>query len=353
MRRFGPLFFLFLLLLTAGCRERDRYVRIQGYAQGGTYSVTLNLRGVHVPPEAIRQGVDSILLDIDTTLSGYNKGSQLSRFNRGETIRPNDLFLEMYREAYRWYERSEGAVDCAAGPLFDAWGFGFKTDSFPSPAKVAELLEGCGMKRLPPELVPAEDGTLRAEEGTVLNYNAIAQGTSCDLVAAWLDGLGVGDMLVDIGEIWCRGVNPDGRPWSVGIDRPVDGNDRPGADLDGVLTSEGVPCGIVTSGNYRKFYVRDGRKYAHTVDPRTGYPADNTLLSATVVARAEEGAAYPGTGATADAVATWCMVVGMERAQELLSSTPGLSGYLIYAAEDGSMREWASPGFPLRATSSK
>ena len=94
--------------------------------------------------------------------------------------------------------------------------------------------------------------------------------------------------------------------------------------------------------------MKDGRKYAHTIDPRTGYPAGNSLLSATVVARAEEGAAYPGTGATADAVATWCMVVGLERAQEILSSTPGLAGYLVYAAEDGSMRDWASPDFPLR-----
>ena len=343
-----PVLFFASALLLCACTEPDRYVRIQGYAQGGTYSVTLNLRGVRMAPEAVRAGVDSILQVIDTTLSGYNRGSQLSRFNRGEAIRPNALFLDMYRDAYRWYERTEGAVDCAAGPLFDAWGFGFKKDSLPGPETVSALFARCGMKLLPPELSPAEDGTLRSPEGGVLNYNAIAQGSSCDLVAAWLDGIGVRDMLVDIGEIWCRGVNPDGRPWSVGIDRPVDGNDAPGADLEAVLTSEGKPCGIVTSGNYRKFYVRDGRKYAHTIDPRTGYPAGNSLLSATVVARAEEGAAYPGTGATADAVATWCMVVGLERAQEILSSTPGLAGYLVYAAEDGSMRDWASPGFPLR-----
>ena len=353
MRRSAPILVLLLLLLSAGCTERDRYVRLQGYAQGGTYSVTVNLRGVRMAPEAVRAGVDSILQEIDTTLSGYNKGSLLSRFNRGETIRPNALFLDMYREAYRWYEITEGALDCAAGPLFDAWGFGFKKDSLPDGETVAALLAGCGMKRLPAELLPAEDGTLRAPEGVVLNFNAIAQGLSCDRVAAWLDGLGAGDMLVDIGEIWCRGVNPSGRPWSVGIDRPVDGNDRPGADLEAVLTSEGKHCGIVTSGNYRKFYIRDGRKYAHTIDPRTGYPAGNPLLSATVVARAEEGAAYPGTAATADAVATWCMVVGPDKAREILTDTPGLSGYLVYAAEDGSMQEWASPGFPLRTTSTK
>ena len=352
MRHFRQVIaFLLGFLFLAACGERDRYVRIQGYAQGGTYSVTLNLRGVRTPPERIRLAVDSILTSIDTTLSGYNKGSQLSRFNRGETIRPNALFLDMYREAYRWYERTEGAVDCAAGPLFDAWGFGFKTDSLPGPETVSALLGSCGMRHLPPELVPSEEGTLRAPEGVVLNYNAIAQGTSCDRVAAYLDGIGVKDMLVDIGEIWCRGVNPDGRPWSVGIDRPVDGNDRPGADLQAVLSAGDTPCGIVTSGNYRKFYVRNGRKYAHTIDPRTGYPAENELLSATVVARDESGAAYPGTGATADAVATWCMVIGLEKAQELLSSTPGLSGCLVYTDSTGAMREWASPALILRTTS--
>ena len=304
-----PVLFLALALLLAACGERDRYVRIRGYAQGGTYTVTMNLRGVRVAPEVISAAVDSILTVVDTTLSGYNKASQLSRFNRGETIRPNALFLDMYREARAWYDRSEGAVDCAAGPLFDAWGFGFKTDSFPTSAKVEALVAGCGMKRLPPELVLSEEGSLRAVDGTVLNYNAIAQGLSCDLVAAYLDGIGVQDMLVDIGEIWCRGVNPDGRPWTVGIDRPVDGNATPGADLEGILTSDGLPCGIVTSGNYRKYYLKDGRKYAHTIDPRTGYPAENELLSATVIARSVEGAAYPGTGATAAGAA--CIKSGL------------------------------------------
>ena len=118
-----------------------------------------------------------------------------------------------------------------------------------------------------------------------LNFNAIAQGYSCDLVAEYLHSLGVNQMLVDVGgEIYCEGLNPSGQPWGIGLDRPVDGNDTPGEDLQGIFRAGPEPCGVVTSGNYRKFYVRDGKKYAHTIDPKTGCPVTHSLLCATVIA---------------------------------------------------------------------
>ena len=291
---------LLAVLLFSACAERDRYIQVTGYAQGGTYSVKVNLKGVSVSPEEVRDSVESILTRIDTTLSGYNKGSLLSRFNAGETIRPNGLFLDMYRTAYAWYERSGGVLDFAAGPLYDAWGFGFNSGEMPS-------------------------------------------GYSCDLVAAYLYRIGAKDMLVDIGEIWCDGKNPSGQSWNVGVDRPfdrpTDGTDEVGSELDGIWSSDGTGAGVVTSGNYRKYYVRDGRKYAHSIDPRSGYPVQHNLLSATVVC--------PDGAADADALATWCMVVGLDEAQALLLSLEGVSGYLIYTAEDGSMTEWATPDFTL------
>ena len=333
-------FCLFLLLFSCA-RPQGQYVQISGYAQGGTYTVKLNLKGVQVGVESIRDSVDALLLQIDTTLSGYNNRSILSRYNAGEKVPATPLFLEMYREAYRYWERSEGLVDCAAGPLFDAWGFGFKNSQMPSDEKVADLLAHCGMDRLPAEL-PVKDGyTDPADIGfPQLNYNAIAQGYSCDVIARYLYSLGVKDMLVDIGEIWCDGLNPSGKAWSVGVDRPVDQPDGPSNELDGIWTSEGKPCGVVTSGNYRKFYIRDGRKYAHTINPKTGYPVQHNLLSATVVSSR--------SAAEADAVATWCMVLGLEAAQQMLLDSPELEGYLISAQPDGTMREWASPGFTLR-----
>ena len=175
--------------------------------------------------------------------------------------------------------------------------------------------------------------------GPVLNFNAVAQGYSCDTVANYLSKLGVKDMLVDIGEIWCRGLNPSGKPWKIGVDRPKDGNNTPGADLDGIWESSGAQGqGIVTSGNYRKFYIKEGRKVSHTIDPRTGYPAENSLLSATVTAP---------SAAAADAYATYCMVIGYDEAKRFIESRTDLEGYLIYATPDGGMAEWASPGFRL------
>ena len=144
-------------------------------------------------------------------------------------------------------------------------------------------------------------------------------------------------MLVDIGEIYCEGVNAKGNFWKVGVDRPVDGNMTPGADLDGIWQGDGRGCGIVTSGNYRKYYEKDGKKYSHTIDPRTGYPVSHSLLSATIVT---------GNAADADAYATYCMVIGLEEAKAFISSSPDVEGYLIYD-QDGQMKEWASEGFNI------
>ncbi|MBR4775694.1 MAG: FAD:protein FMN transferase [Bacteroidales bacterium] len=334
MRKILP---VLLLLLLLACSPKARYVEFKGYAQGGTYTVKANLAGVSVPVETVRDSIEALLKQIDTTLSGYNKASLLSRFNAGEKIPASPMFLEMYALSYGYWMRSEGALDCAAAPLYDAWGFGFKHQSFPSEADVDALRASCGFGLLPAEL-PVRDGFIDpAEIGSPkLNYNAVAQGYSCDVIARYLYSLGVKDMLVDIGEIWCDGVNPAGEPWSVGVQRPEEGTD---GQLDGVWQSGGRPAGVVTSGNYRKFYVKDGHKYAHTVDPRSGYPVEHSLLSATVVSS--------NSAAEADAVATWCMVIGLQEAQQVLLADPALEGYLIYE-EEGQMRQWASPGFTLR-----
>lgn len=343
-----PFLSLIAALLLCACNGPGRYVAVTGYAQGGTYSVKFNTSGVRVPRAEIASAIDSILILVDTTLSGYNKSSQLSRFNAGEVIVPDRLFSDIYSYSRDIWEETGGCVDVAAGPLFDIWGFGFSNDSLPSDDRVRSVLESCGMARLGADVAPGvpldaasllavPDGT---EESILprLNFNAIAQGYTCDLVADYLKSIGVTDMLVDIGEIYCAGRNPSGRDWSIGVDRPTDGNDTPGADLDGVWLSAGRSCGIVTSGNYRKFYVRDGRKYSHTIDPRSGYPVDDSLLSATVVAP---------TAAAADAYATYCMVIGFEEARAFIEGRPDLEGYLIYDL-DGTMTEWASPGFTLR-----
>ena len=343
MKNFRLIGALLLAFMISCGPQKDEYVQISGYAQGNSYTVKLNMKGVSVPVETVRDSIDAIILQIDTTLSGYNKKSILSRFNAGEKVPSTQMFLDMYRVAYRLFERSGGALDFGAAKLYDAWGFGFRNSSFPTDEEIAELLAQSGMSHLPAEL-PVTDGYVdpAAMGYPHLNFNAIAQGYSCDILARYLYSLGVKDMLIDIGEIWCDGLSPSGQPWSVGVDRPIDrpAGEETETELSGVWSSEGKPAGIVTSGNYRKFYIRDGRKYAHTINPRTGYPVQHNLLSATVVSSSN--------AAESDAIATWCMVIGLHGAQVLILGDPNLEGYLVYTDDEGNMKEWVSPGFALK-----
>ena len=335
-RRIASIIFISTLLLT-GCEDRN-YYRLSGYAQGGTYSISY--QGARKSPAYIQKGVDSLLQAFDNCLSGYNPGSELSRFNAGDSIVLSPLFVEAYNISYSMWEESEGAFDIACAPLFDIWGFGFSAESMPEESDIQECLKNCGMKRLKgPEQIKAMEGKkicsrdfLTDENGALpkLNFNAIAQGYSCDLVAAYLKSYGVENMLVDIGEIYCCGENPRGKGWSIGIDNPVDGNNSPGKDIREVWNSEKRSVGVVTSGNYRKYYIKDGKKYAHTIDPRTGRPVEHDLLSATVIAP------YAWK---ADALATIFMVIGFEQSVEYLDRHPEIEACLI--SRDGVWKSWS------------
>ena len=323
---------LVLPVLMASCSGKPEYWQLTGYAQGGTYSVKFNPKGVKTSRTEVQSAVDSILTLIDTTLSGYNKGSQLSRFNAGLPVEPNEMFKDIYLISRKFYEETGGALDVASAPLFDIWGFGFTSDQMPSKERVDSVLAVCGMDKMGPDMSSSIPG-IRPK----LNFNAVAQGYTSDRIADYLHSLGVKDMLVEIGEIYCEGVNAKGVPWTIGIDRPFDGNMSPGADLDGIWQGDGSGRGVVTSGNYRKYYEKDGKKYSHTIDPRNGYPVQHNLLSATIVAP---------DATTADAYATYCMVVGLDEAKGFICSRDDIEGYLIYD-DAGTMTEWASSGFKL------
>jgi thiamine biosynthesis lipoprotein len=324
--------------------QKHKYITIEGFAQGGVYSVTMNLEGVSVDQQEICDSISSILETIDKTLSGYNKNSLLSRFNAGEDIVPNELFVDSYEIGRQIYIETGGVVDVAGAPLYDLWGFGFKSGQMPSDEQVDSVRRNSGLGRCVSSL-RGHEGTLNSamllqlEAGAYpqLNYNAIAQGYSCDLVARYLYSIGIKDMMVNIGEIYCDGVNPSGKSWTIGIDRPVDGNNELGAQLQGIFKVPSGPHGVVTSGNYRKFYIKDGKKYAHTIDPRTGYPVSHSLLSATVIA---------SDAMLADAYATYFMVIGLEQSKELLSQRIDMEACLIYD-ENGSFKTWCTPGFLL------
>ena len=318
-------------LLSASCSGGDEYRRITGFAQGGSFHIIYSSPEGRPEPsdeDSITALVSRQLRDIDFSVSGYNRGSLLSRWNRGEECVPDRYFLELYGMSRKLWEETGGLFDVSGGPLFDFWGFGFKSvekmDSLRNSARTAvivdSLKEFVGM-----DLIRLENGRLVKKDPRVrLNFNAIAQGYTCDIVADLLDSLGVRNYLVEVGmEIVCKGLNAYGKEWSIGIDAPVDGSQTAGENIQKIVYL--TDCGITTSGNYRKFYIIDGKKYAHSINPVTGYPVQQDLLSATVICSDTVRG-----GALSDAYATYCMVAGKEKAAELISSRPDLRGYLIY-----------------------
>lgn len=306
---------LFLLLLSAflsmGCQPaRERYVRMEGFAQGGSWHIICSLpRGVR--PEAIQAEIDSVLLEIDCSLSGYNRGSLLSRLNAGEDLPLDDHFLVNFRLSEELWRESGGAFDPSAAPLFDLWGFGFTDGSaIPSRAQIDSVRAFIGMDKFRIDSLP--DGSLhlrKADPRCRLNFNAIAQGYSCDQIGQLLEAAGSGNYLVEVGrEILCKGLSARGDKWTIGVEAP-------GLSETDVLplrdTLRVTDCAVVTSGDYRKFYEKEGKRYAHTIDPRTGEPVTHGLLSATVIVPAQsDTGSVTWPCARADARATWSMVIG-------------------------------------------
>jgi thiamine biosynthesis lipoprotein len=240
--------------------------------------------------------------------------------NRNETVDADEYFMRAFRRAREVYDDSGGAFDVAASPLFNAWGFGFKHREKITPRLLDSLKTFVGMDKVHMK----GRRLVKSDARITLNMNALAQGYSVDVVSEWLEAQGVADYLVEIGgEIRCKGKNKKGDMWAVGIDRPEDGNRIAGEQLQAVVHFTGRA--MVTSGNYRKFYVEDGKKYAHTIDPATGRPVTHNLLSATV---------FADDAITADAYATVFMVVGLARVKEILSQHPEWGAYLVYEEDD-------------------
>lgn len=311
---------LLLLMLLPSCSRG--YVFIEGFAQGSTYHVTCSApdRG----GRNLKSTIDSRLEAIDNSLSGYNKGSLLSRINDGEDLPLDGMYIDCLNISRKVWEESGGLFDPSAAPLFDLWGFGFGNKGTVTQEAVDSILQFVGMDLL--SLEEREDGIhlVKADSRMKVNFNAVAQGYSCDVVAALLDSLGCDSYLIDIGrEIICKGVSPKGSEWHIGLDRPTDGNFDEGSDLQAII--EVTDCGIVTSGNYRKFYIENGEKFAHTIDPLTGRPVTHNLLCATVIAK---------DASTADAYATWFMAAGPDKARDILESRDDIEGMLIYGVQD-------------------
>jgi FAD:protein FMN transferase len=321
--------FIVSVVIVSGCKEKKTEIlNFSGFAQGTTYSIVYD-NNRKISAEQLKEKVEKLLHEFDMSLSLYIDSSIICRINRNENVVPDKYFLEVFSKSVLVSKMTDGAFDITVAPLVKAWGFGPDGHKNITVSKRDSLLRLVGMDK-----VSITDGRLiKTNPAVTLDVNAIAQGYSVDVVCGFLDKLGFLNYLVEIGgEVRGKGTKA-GALWRIGIDKPVDGNMSPGETLQAVIQLENKA--IATSGNYRKFYIENGVKYSHHINPKTGNISENTLLSVTIMA---------DECAMADGIATGCIVMGKEKAIDFINSHPQLNGYLVYSDESGNFKTWISPG---------
>ena len=321
------LIILFTGLFICSCNQKPKttYISFGGFTQGTTYTITYeSINSIDYQDE-----IDYLLAEFDTSLSTYNSSSLITKINNNESNKTDYYLNVVLQKAEEVYKSTNGAFDITVAPLVNAWGFGFKNKEEMTNAKVDSILDFIGFDK-----ISIRDSLIIKQDPRVmLDMNAIAQGYSVDVVADFLEKKGIINYLVEIGgEVKTKGVNKKGKAWKIGIDKPFDNNFVPGENLQAIIKLTNKS--LATSGNYRKFYELDGVKYSHTIDPKSGYSVNHSLLSATVIAN---------DCITADAYATAFMVMGLEKSYELVMKLPDLEAYFIFSDENGDYQVKATP----------
>lgn len=294
-----------------------------GFVFGTVYNIT------YQSDKDLQKDIEAELKKVDNSLSTFNPSSVISKVNRNENIVVNDMFAEVFNLAEHISSETGGAFDITVAPMVNAWGFGFKTGNMPNATQLDSLRAIVGFHKV--SLVKGR--IVKKNPDTMLDCSAIAKGFGCDVVARFLQEKGIKNYMVEIGgEIVTCGVNDQRMPWKIGVTKPSDDSLSVNEELQTVLNVTNKA--MATSGNYRNFYYKDGKKYAHTIDPHTGYPVQHNILSATVLAN---------DCATADAYATAFMVMGLDKATKLLEKHPELMAYFIYSDHKGNNKVWFSP----------
>lgn len=309
----------FLIILIIGTvlilRKQAPYQTDEGMVFGTIYKITYQSK------ENLKPEIEATLQQVDNSLSPFNKQSVITRVNNNEDLEVDSLFAHVFLLAKEISTETHGAFDITVAPLVNAWGFGFKNAINVTDTTIDSLRQFVGTDKI--DLI---DGKIvKKDPRTILDCSAIAKGFGVDCVARLLDSKGIKNYMIDIGgELVMKGQNPKMETWRIGINKPIDDSLSVNQELQTVL--EITDAGLATSGNYRNFYYKDGKKYAHTIDPRTGYPIQHNILSSTVVAK---------DCATADAYATSFMVLGLDSARIICNAHPELDAYFIYSKEDG------------------
>lgn len=305
-----------------------QYIHNDGKAQGTYYSATY----LHPDEKDLQVNIDKLLHEFDQSLSTYNPNSIISQINRNvDSVQTDSYFETMFYAAQEISVKTNGAFDITVAPLVNAWGFGFGNKDRTEKPDIEKYRNLIGYEKI--KLVKQK--LIKDNPNIMVDASGLAQGMSADLIAKLFEKHGCENYMIDIGgEIVCKGKNPKGINWQIGIDKPIDDVVNTSGELQTIISVSNV--GLTTSGNYRQFYYRDGEKYSHTIDPRTMKPVDHNLLSATVVA--------PDC-ITADAYATACMVLGVDSALLLCESLQDIDCYLIYSDEESKINTVNTMGF--------
>lgn len=319
------------IVFLASCNQSTRKENWNYFhEQGEVFTTGYNIKYAY--SHSLKEEIEAAFDEFDRSLNPFLENSIITKVNRNEPVELDTLFLNVYHKSVEVSKKSGGKFDITVSPLINAWGFGFQEMENITPEVIDSLKQFVGYEKIH---VNEQGRIVKSDPRVELNTSAIAKGYACDVIAHLLEKHGIEHYMVEIGgEVSARGVNDKGACWRIGIDKPID-------DQTGILHNLQVVVSLcdkslATSGDYRNFYMLDGKKYAHTIDPHTGYPAQQNILSATVIA---------DDCMTADAYATAFMTMGLEQSINVANELPGLYYYFIYENGEGSYGVKYSPGF--------
>jgi len=276
-----------------------------------------------------KKEIDSILHDFDLSVSTYNPNSIITKINTNQkNVELDSYFITCFKKAKEVWKNSDGAFDPTVYPLVNAWGFGPGKKQKIEPQRIDSILKFVGFN-----LIQLKGNTIVKKDTRVaLDFNAFAQGYSVDVISEYLNSKGITSYVVEIGgEVFAKGKMNNGTNWVIGIEKPID-NKSSGNPFVMNIKLDGLA--IATSGNYRKFTIENGIKYAHHIDPKTGYPTKNNLLSVSIISK---------QCITSDAYATGVLVMGLEKAKLFLEKHKELEALLIYSDENGEYQFYETP----------
>ncbi len=300
--------------------DETQYTKLEGTVMGTFFHITY----LHPQQRDFSKEIDSIFVAFNASLSTYQENSVISKVNRNQDVELDAYFVTCFNKSREVYEKTNGAFDITIAPIVNAYGFGFTEGKNLEKKHIDSLLQFVGMEKVRIE----NNKIVKKLPGVMLDGNAIAPGLCVDIIADFLHRNKCENYMIEIGgEIITKGKNPKNEAWRIGIDKPIEGTGLEERDLQEIVNISNKA--LATSGNYRKFYEQNGVKYSHSIDPKTGIPVRQRLLSTTIIAN---------DCMTADAYATACMIVGLEKGKQLIESLPNMEAYFIYSDEKGGFK---------------